>query len=347
MNSQPQITVAICTRNRPALLEQCLSALAKQTYPHFEVLVVDNASSHPVRHICERWSARYAHEPVPGVARASNRAVAEARGEVIAFIDDDAVAQVDWLEKLAEEFSAPEIDAVTGSIQYMQAHGDSRRMSGQCGEFTLRPRAVFDRSTPGWFRVACFGGIGDGSNMAFRRRVFRSALRFEERLGRGRVLDGGFEHVALMQLIEAGGRVLHCPESKVTHPTPSLPAIAHQVRIQAFQTSIAYLIFLWAEFPRYRLELCRFVGCAIAKRFLRLLGALPSPARVPFYRAAWVCAKGVWQYWRARSEWHVPQSAAHLEYHRVPVEVEPAADRPRRALGLVTEPPHARLAERP
>ena len=56
--------------------------------------------------------------------------------------------------------------------------------------------------------------------MAFRRSVLTSSVRFDERLGRGRLLDSGDEHVAFMSLISDGYRVTHAPDAVVRHPMP-------------------------------------------------------------------------------------------------------------------------------
>jgi glycosyltransferase involved in cell wall biosynthesis len=301
--NHPHITVIVCTRDRPALLEQCLGALSAQTYRNFEVLVVDNASAQPVREICERWNARYVFEPIPGVAKASNTGVREARGEVVAFIDDDAVADADWLCVLAAEFANPGIGAVTGHIRYMKAVRDSRTMRPQLAsdQSAARPRASFDSSTPGWFRLACFGGIGDGSNMAFRRDVFSRGLAFEERLGRGRLLDGGFEHVAFMQIIRAGHRIMHSPELVVRHPFPDDAPLRHARQSVDLRNSIAYVMFLLAEFPAYRWQVAGFLLRALARR---LTGYKYSRrGRIPLSLAFAAMARGPFLYWRARRDW--------------------------------------------
>ena len=69
------------------------------------------------------------------------------------------------------------------------------------------PESVFDRETPFWFERANFGGIGDGGNMAFRRCVFDIWPGFDERLGRGAVIDGGEEHYAFFSLLDRGYRI--------------------------------------------------------------------------------------------------------------------------------------------
>src|SRR6266852_5422463 len=98
-------SIVICTRNRPAQLERCLEGLSHLTYPSFEVVVVDNASDDDqARRIAARWGVRYTVEPMRGLSRARNRGVLASIGEIIAFIDDDAVPRSEWLDALVSEF---------------------------------------------------------------------------------------------------------------------------------------------------------------------------------------------------------------------------------------------------
>jgi GT2 family glycosyltransferase len=100
------ISVIIPTRNRPRAVESCLDALAAQTLPagSFEVIVVDDGSEPPLTLDPKRWAAKFhlklLHQPNAGPAGARNRGVTEARGEFLAFTDDDCLPTPTWLEKL-------------------------------------------------------------------------------------------------------------------------------------------------------------------------------------------------------------------------------------------------------
>ena len=100
------ISVIIPTRNRPRAVESCLDALAAQTLPaeSFEVIVVDDGSEPPLTLDPKRWAAKFhlklLHQPNTGPAGARNRGVTEARGEFLAFTDDDSLPTPTWLEKL-------------------------------------------------------------------------------------------------------------------------------------------------------------------------------------------------------------------------------------------------------
>jgi len=283
-------------------LEACLEALARQRYPDFDVLVVDNASTEPVDEICHRHGAACIHEPVPGLTRARNRGARAARGELVAYIDDDAIPEPGWLEALVREFEDPAVAAVAGRARYMKAQGDTLRMSGEAAPDDIgpRPRRSFDRTASDWFALACFGGIGDGNSMAFRRYVLVNSVRFDERLGRGRLLDGGDEHVAFMSLIADGYRVNHAPEALVRHPAPATPELRRARQFRDRRASIAYVIFLWFEFPGYRADIARFLRKAVMKR---VSGHARRPASLSRFEAVAAALGGVLVYWKARREW--------------------------------------------
>src|SRR6185503_20882790 len=89
----PAVTVAVCTRDRVEDLARCLDALEAIRYPALDLLVVDNAPAtrDAERLVAGRPRVRYVREVRPGLDWARNRAIAEARGEIVAFTDDDVV----------------------------------------------------------------------------------------------------------------------------------------------------------------------------------------------------------------------------------------------------------------
>jgi glycosyltransferase involved in cell wall biosynthesis len=305
LEAQPGVTVVVCTRDRPLQLQACLDALVKQRYPKFHILVVDNACAEPVDEICRIKGVACIHEPVPGLTRARNVGARAARAELIAYIDDDAIPEPQWLEALAREFVDPAVAAVAGKTRYMKALGDTLFMSDEPApdEIGARPHRSFDKGTQDWFALACFGGIGDGNTMAFRRDVIASSDIFDERLGRGRLLEGGDEHVAFMSLIADGYRVNYAPDAIVRHPTPATPALQRARRFRDLSASIAHVIFLWFEFPAHRGDIIRFLRRAVMKRIAGAKGAQPVSARLSRSAALLAMLGGIGVYWRARREW--------------------------------------------
>ena len=122
LESAPPITAVVCTRNRPAQLTACLDSLLAQAYPRFRVLVVDNApdddaTARVVRAAAERGPVDYLAAPVPGLSNARNVAVAATPGEILAWLDDDTVADRHWLAEVARALDEhPMADVVCGTV---------------------------------------------------------------------------------------------------------------------------------------------------------------------------------------------------------------------------------------
>lgn len=118
--SLPFISVVVPAYNRPDSLKALLEALAEQSYPpyRFEVLVCDDGSDPP---LAERvpakdhpFSISFLRDTNQGPAAARNRGVAQARGSIVAFTDDDCLPLPHWLEAIAQAMAQPEVYAVHG-----------------------------------------------------------------------------------------------------------------------------------------------------------------------------------------------------------------------------------------
>jgi GT2 family glycosyltransferase/SAM-dependent methyltransferase len=184
-------TLAICTRDRPSELERCLRSVREAAAAPDELLVVDNAPDRPgTRQVVARFAAcRYVPAPRPGLSAARNAAMAAARGDLVAFVDDDVVVHPQWLAPLRRAFAADDVMAVTGlvlpaelateaqvafeTVQGGFALGCERRTYGR--DFL---RATGAHGMPVW-------KIGAGANMAIRRSAVELVGGFDERLGAG------------------------------------------------------------------------------------------------------------------------------------------------------------------
>ena len=117
VESDLTIAIVICTRNRPALLWNCLDSIARLDPAPNEVIVVDNtAGDQETESVARNFSCRYIVEPSIGLSRARNRGLSESKSEIIAYLDDDALPDARWLEFLVEPFEDPRVAVVTGGI---------------------------------------------------------------------------------------------------------------------------------------------------------------------------------------------------------------------------------------
>ena len=217
-----KVSVAICTYNRADYLRQTLAGIAAQHFPrdHYEVLVIDNNSRDHTQAVVAEFAAqrpapKYVHEPKQGLGHARNRAIAEARGEIILFGDDDILVQPDWLAQMAVPFLADadsRIGAVGGEVIPIFPDGlpDWVREWHAPLNFRADPGPLPPRQLP------------MGANLAFRRRVFDEVGNFLTDRGRqGKNFFGGEETELLRRARAAGFEIWFSPGGAVKHQMPA------------------------------------------------------------------------------------------------------------------------------
>ncbi len=199
-------SLVIITLRRPALLRQTLAALARQTRPVDEIIVIDNGPDAETEaaalEACRqfRLPTRYVPEPRRGYGCARNRGLAEARGNLLYFLDDDCAAEPDWAGVLFETVTSGRADLAGGS-----------RVSGRSGlaarlEYLSTDGPVLSPRLPA--RAAPHLST---SNLLLRREVAERAGRFDE--GLAMCEDRDFTARAR----DLGFRLLFEPRARVTH----------------------------------------------------------------------------------------------------------------------------------
>jgi glycosyltransferase involved in cell wall biosynthesis len=121
-------TVVVVTRDRPRLLDGLLESLVHQTVAPDEVLVVDNDSAESYDEVFGKYESklplRAVVEKEPGIPRARNRGIREAKGEIVLFTDDDCRVDRAWLENMVRPFYRnPHIGIVGGEIDSVGSAG--------------------------------------------------------------------------------------------------------------------------------------------------------------------------------------------------------------------------------
>ena len=238
--------IVVCTRNRPEALCLCLEAIGHLEPAPDEVLVVDNSAGNPETHAAAlKYRARYVIEPVPGLSRARNRGMAESRCDVVAYIDDDARPESNWLRLLVEPFADSNVAVATGMI---------KTPDSALNKSTPDSPRVLSNKDPLWFEIATFGGLGLGSNMAVRKTACGGKILFNEQLGRGAPIEIAEESYAFAWLLSHGFKAVYVPTAVVFHP----PLRRVSIEIEA-RNSFGYWLLLFSDFPRQRPDLLRFL----------------------------------------------------------------------------------------
>jgi glycosyltransferase involved in cell wall biosynthesis len=172
----PFVSVVVPVLDGEQTIGSCLTALLNADYPaaRREVLVVDNGSRDRTREVVTRHPVRLLHEPLRGPARARNRGVEAATGDVVAFTDADCLPATSWLAELVKPFADPLVGGVAGSILPFPPQRAAERYAARIRH--LAPERYLARPT---FPFAVT------ANLAFRRDVFSRIGLFDPRSPRG------------------------------------------------------------------------------------------------------------------------------------------------------------------
>jgi glucosyl-dolichyl phosphate glucuronosyltransferase len=227
--TQPFLTVALCTHNHADRLIRTLADLAHVRHPSqpWEFLVIDNASpdNTPALLASMEWrpvgvEVRIIREEKLGLSNARNRALQEARGDYLLFMDDDETPDPAWLITYEQAMREHQPDALGGRIDVL--FEDGARPAWLQDEL-LGFLGKLDHGAARWLTESAtpiFGG-----NFAFRRRVFERIGNFDPRLGRQGAANVGGEDTEIYQrLLENGCRVRWVPDAIIQHriQTPKL-----------------------------------------------------------------------------------------------------------------------------
>jgi len=216
------LTVAIPTYHRAARLRETLTSLARQDYPadRWEVLVIDNNSPDETAAVVAEFAGarpapRYLKETSQGLDYARNRAIAEARGDIIVFADDDILAEPTWLTEMNRPFAndaAGTISAVGGEVIPVFPDGLPAWVAEWHSPLAFRPEAgpLAAAQSP------------MGANLAIRREVFARLGVFHTTLDRaaGNYFSGGDAEM-IRRIHAAGGEVWFAPAAAVRHQMPA------------------------------------------------------------------------------------------------------------------------------
>ncbi|MGY1786738.1 glycosyltransferase family 2 protein [Geodermatophilus sp. SYSU D00698] len=270
----PRASVVLCTRERPEALAGCLESLTAQDHPDFAVWVVDNApvttaTADVVAGFAGRLDIRYVVEPRPGLSRARNRALQEPlEGEVVAWIDDDEVADPMWLSELTRALTErPQAAAVSGlvvpaelatraQVWFEQFGGHSKGRGFTPADFGP---GSGDRQSP----LYPLPPFGVGANMAFRTAALRAVGGFDAALGAGTLTHGAEDTRVFTDLLRSGLPTLYRP-SAVTRHFHRRDVAGLRRQMEGYGTGLtAFYTSLVVDSPPVLLRLAALAGRAV------------------------------------------------------------------------------------
>lgn len=218
----PSISIVVPTHDRAAILARSLAALHDLSVPDgadVEALVVANACADATADVVERaarhlpFALRRIDEPRPGLNVARNRGLAEARGEIVAFLDDDAFLEPEWAQGLVEAFRDHPADLVAGKVVLWWEDVERPPWSSPAVETLL---SCLDLGPE--IRELASPGQLVGANFALRRSVAKALGGFLPGLDRtgSDLLSGGDTELAI-RAQRAGYRLYYSPHMAVRH----------------------------------------------------------------------------------------------------------------------------------
>ena len=201
-------SVIVATHNRPESIGRLAASLAPELATGSrEIIVAENGTPSPMQLSLQGAPVKHLHEPRAGKCRIQNRAIAQATGEMLVFLDDDLIVAPGYLEAVERFFDTHrEFAAMKGRI-----------LPAEDPEKKVGPMAVYldlPIADDGEEVIEVRGVLG--ANMAFRASALSEVGSFDERLGPG---AGGHEEETEMsdRIRRAGFRIGYAPEALVYH----------------------------------------------------------------------------------------------------------------------------------
>lgn len=257
----PFASVIVSTRDRPEDLKNCLDALLRLHYPNYEIIIVDNApaTSATWQLIQDSYqhmaNLRYVREEKPGLSFARNRGIAEARGDILAFTDDDVVVDSLWLAECALAFAqSAEVVCVTGFTLPLELVTPAQFWFEDVNKFengevnqSFLPR-LFGKESQ---HLHLYKGYvcGHGANMAGRADFLRSLGGFDLALGAGTPAKAGEDIAFFLHVIARKRKIAYTPSMLIYHlHRRTYPELRKQ--IYGYGTGfIAYLLHMLRRYP--------------------------------------------------------------------------------------------------
>jgi len=224
----PFASIIVPTHNRTEQLEHCLRSLVSLQYPHYEVIVVDNApTTDATANFLQKtyhdvpW-VHYIREDRPGASLARNRGIMAAKGEILAFTDDDVVVDRYWLLELVRAFTiAGDVACVTGLTLPLELETPAQVWFEEYGGFGKGfTRRIFDMAehhpkTP--LHPYTAGQFGSGVSVAFSAKFLHSVGGFDPALGPGVHAQAGEDLALFFQTIIRGHNLVYAPDALLYH----------------------------------------------------------------------------------------------------------------------------------
>lgn len=281
---KPDISVIICTYNRADMLRDTLGSFFSMDLdggPTFEVIVVDNRSTDTTSEV----AAKFAHqnpdhicvirEPKQGLSHARNTGIREARGDIVAFVDDDVFFDSGWLKGVASIFrDYPEASCLGGK--------SIPQFEGGRPDWVTDELLIMYGSTNSGNKIKemVYPEHPFGLNMAFRREVFDTIGNFGIHLGRKKNnLLSSEESDLFFRINNAGLKIVYTPNALLYHRIPATRARKNWIISRYYWQGISDIAFHQALEPSSRVHLLQNIFRDTLELIVSLTGGYCSPRK--------------------------------------------------------------------
>jgi GT2 family glycosyltransferase len=210
-------SIVVCTRNRTDDLANCILRLLPLIDQGHEIVVVDSSpATEDTAHLIASYpEIRYVREPRPGAGLARNRGLLAATREFVAFTDDDAQVDANWLNSLLQNFDNELVAVVTGITMPLELETDAQVWFEKTNSFSRGfRRQEFHFSN---FEPLIAGLVGCSVNMAVRVSALDRIGLFDEALGPGSLAKCGEDHEFYYRALTRGYQIVYDPAALVWH----------------------------------------------------------------------------------------------------------------------------------
>ncbi len=293
----PSVTVVVCVRSGTDPT-RCLEALQRLDQPPLEVLVVEaNPQNDALQlQLHDYPTFQYGCTPQSGLNAARNWAIAQAKGEIIAFTEASCVVDANWIEQIATTFTDhADLMAMTGLVLPAELKTEAQSQFDRrygLGRGTERIWYQLDPGQPIYWPSLGTMQVGSGVNMAYRRQVFEQIGGFDPALDRPDLTWGGGDWEMFCRVLLSGHQLLYEPSALVRYIAPCQ---TEMLRSQVTQDMIAFYAYLAAGLQRYPDQWLNFLGLGLWKLAQLIKSYLKSDGSSRSLILAEL--QGVWQSW--------------------------------------------------
>lgn len=206
------ISIIIATKNRAQELKTCIQSIERCTYAPHEIIIVDQSASSKVAKLVltkHNKHIHYLHSAKIGKSNALNEGISYAKGDIVAFTDDDCIVDALWIQTIQRLFSNKKVMGVFGKTL---PYAPIRHTQHICP-------STFNYNKSRWIRNPAYHAtnIGFGNNMAFRKSIFRVIGNFNILLGPGSAGQGAEDAEFSLRVLIHKVNILYSPSMLIYH----------------------------------------------------------------------------------------------------------------------------------